>query len=119
MKKIIGLIFASLMIVVGLSADSFAQTKNSKSWSVNNREQRQQKRIYQGIKSGELTARETYRLEKQQARIHRTEARYRASGDGLSWREKYKLQHKLNQSSRNIRRQKHDKQDYQYPKKRL
>lgn len=119
MKKIIGLIFAALIITIGLSADSFAQTKKSKSWSVNNREQRQQKRIYQGVKSGELTAKETYRLEKQQAQLRRTEARYRKSGDGLSWREKYNLQHKLNQSSRTIYRQKHDKQDYQYPKKRL
>lgn len=119
MKKIIGLIFAALVIVGGLSADSFAQMTKSKPWSVNRREQRQQRRVYQGVRAGELTARETYRLEKQQARLRRTEARYRASGDGLSWREKYRLQHRLNQSSRSIYRQKHDRQDYQYPKKRL
>lgn len=119
MKKIISLIFASLVVVFGLSVDSFGQTSKSKPWSINNRQQRQQKRIYQGVKSSELTAKETYRLEKQQARIQRTETRYRASGDGLTWHERYKLQHKLNQSSHNIRQQKHDKQDYQYPKRKL
>jgi len=54
-----------------------------------------------------------------QAQIQRTEARYRASGKGLAWREKYKLHHKLNQSSHNIRHQKYDKQAYQYPKRKL
>ncbi len=82
MKKTIGLIFASLVIAIGLSADASAQTKHP--WSVNHREQRQQRRIYQGARSGELTAKETYRLEKQQAQIRRQEARYRASGNGLS-----------------------------------
>lgn len=119
MKKIISLIFGALILTIGLSIDSLAQTKKAHSWSVNSRESRQQKRIYRGVKSGELTARETYRLERQQAQLRRTEARYRASGNGLSWREKYRLEHKLNQSNRSIYRQKHDKQDYQYPRKRL
>lgn len=122
MKKIIYLMFAALIVAVGLSADSFAQTKKTNPWSINNRQQRQQTRIVRGVKSGELTAKETYRLEKQQVQLRRAEARFRKSGDGLSWREKYILQNRLNQSSRNIYRQKHDKQDYQnprYPKKRL
>ena len=125
MKKIIYFTFAALIVAVGLSADSFAQTKKTHPWSVNNRQQRQQKRIGRGVKSGELTAKETYRLEKQQVQLQRTEARFRKSGDGLSWREKYILQNKLNRSSRSIYRQKHDKQSYpapyypQYPKKRL
>lgn len=118
MKKIIGLIFASLMIIAGLSADSAAQTKH-RSWSVNSRESRQQRRIYQGARSGSLTAKETYRLERQQAQIRRQEAKYRRSGNGLSARERYRLEHRLNQTNRRIYSQKHDRQNQGYPRKRL
>ena len=116
MKKIIGLIFASLLIVVGFSTDSSAQTYRGR---INNRESRQQRRIYQGARNGSLTPRETYRLERQQAQLRRTEARYRRSGGGLSWRERYKLERREDRTSRSIYRQKHDKQLYGYPRKRL
>ena len=118
MKRVTTLIFAALIIALGFSADTFAQTKH-RPRSINNRQQHQQKRIVRGVKSGELTAKETYRLGREQYQIRRMETRFRRSGDGLSWREKYKLQRELNQSSRHIYKQKHDKQDYQYPKKRL
>ena len=115
MKRILGLIFASLVMVFGLSAqDSFGQSKTKK-WSVNSREQRQQKRIVSGIKSGELTAKETFKLGREQYKIRRMEDRFKDSGDGLSWKERYKLQRELNQSSRHIYKQKHDKQDYPKP----
>lgn len=123
MKKTIGLIFAALLIVAGLSADSFAQTSRYRSRSINNRERRQQQRIYQGVRTGRLTTRETYRLERQQYRINRTEARYRRSGGRFTWRERYNLQRRLNRSSRSIYRQKHDRQNYRsyryYPRRRL
>ncbi len=112
MKRITSLLFAALFIVGGLATSDFAQTK-SHPYSINHREQRQQRRIRQGIKSGELTAKETYKLEKQQYKLRRTEARYRRSGNGLTWRERYKLQRQENKTSRMIYRQKHDKQDYQ------
>jgi len=111
MKRITTLILASLIIALGFSADAFAQTK-SRPRSVNNREQRQQNRIVRGVKSGELTARETYRLGRKQYQIRRLESRFRRSGNGLSNRERYRLQRELNQSSRHIYRQKHDRQDY-------
>ncbi len=111
MRKTINLIFAALFVVCALAVSDFAQTK-SRPYSINHREQRQQKRIRQGIKSGELTAKETYKLEKQQYKLRRTEARYRRSGSGLTWRERYRLQRQLNRSSRTIYKQKHDKQDY-------
>ena len=106
-----GMIFASLIIAIGLSADTYGQTK-SKRYSINGRQQHQQQRLVRGIKSGELTARETYRLSREQAQIQRMESRFRRSGDGLSYREGVKLQRELNQSSRHIYRQKHDSQDY-------
>ena len=117
MKKIIGLIFAALLLVAGLSMDSFAQTRYRR--NINARERRQQQRIYQGVRSGSLTRRETYRLERQQVNLRRTEARYRRSGGGLSWRERRNLQRRENRTSRVIYRQKHDRQHYSYPRRRL
>lgn len=78
---------------------------------INQRQGHQQQRIYRGIGSGELTARETYRLERQQAHIARYEARSRADGGGLSWRERYRVERMQDRASRNIYRQKHDRQD--------
>ena len=78
MKKIIGLIFAAVLILAGFSAESFAQR------SINNRERRQQQRIYNGARTGRLTSRETYRLERRQYQIRRTEARFRRSGGRFS-----------------------------------
>ncbi len=111
MKKVTTLFFSALFVVLSFAATDFAQTK-SRPYSINHREQRQQKRIRHGIKSGELTAKETYKLERQQAKLRLTEAKYRRSGNGLTWKERYKLQRQLNRSSRTIYKQKHDRQDY-------
>lgn len=105
MKKIIGLLFAALIAVGGFSLNASAQT-------INRRERNQQRRIYQGIRSGQLNRRESYRLERQQYRTNRLEQRYRRSGGGLSYRERYRLQRRENRTSRNIYRQKHDRQNY-------
>ena len=73
-------------------------------------ERREQARIRQGIRSGELTPRETRRLEKEQARIRVEEAR--AKSDGMVTRgERRRLVRDLRRASRDIYRQKHDRQD--------
>ena len=74
------------------------------------RQQRQQKRIAQGVNSGELTARETARLERQEARLNKEIARDRADGGGLSVAERRKITRQQNRESRRIYRQKHDGQ---------
>jgi hypothetical protein len=110
MKKILGLSFAAFLLVLGLSADSFAQ--NNRGYrGVNQRQRTQQGRIYNGVNSGELTRREAYRLEKQQYRVNRTEQRFRNSGDRLSLRERLILDQRQDRANRNIYRQKHDRQD--------
>lgn len=78
--------------------------------SINRREHRQIHRIVNGIRSGELTAREASRLLAEQARIRVEEWRYRRSGGGLSPREYLDLRRDLNRASRHIYRQKHDGQ---------
>jgi len=79
--------------------------------SINDRERNQQQRIRQGIRGGELTRQEALRLEREQARIRFAEARARRSGGEFTPRERTRIQRELNQSSRHIRRQKHDRQD--------
>lgn len=115
MKKSLSLIFASLIVVCGLSAVSFAQQSRKPWHNINQRERRQDKRTYNGIQSGALTPREAQRLENRDDRIERQEARYRKSGNGLSWGERYRLERGLNHESRYIYRQKHDKQTYPKP----
>ncbi len=79
--------------------------------SINAREHRQQERIRQGERDGDLTRREAERLEAEQARIRVDEAYARRSGDGLSARERARLERELNRSSRDIYRQQHDAQE--------
>jgi hypothetical protein len=112
MKYITAIFFAAAVSVVGFSIDANAQGR------INNRQHKQQKRIVQGVKSGELTAREVYRLERRQLRINRTEDRFRDSGKGLTWRERYILEQRQDRASRSIYRQKHDRQDYDRRKRR-
>ena len=75
-----------------------------------NRQKRQQKRITQGVKSGELTKKETLKLEKNAAKIHRSVAKDRRDGGEFTPRERVKAQKRLNKQSCAIARQKHDKQ---------
>ena len=78
--------------------------------SVVNRQKRQQKRTHQGVKSGELTKKETLKLEKNAAKIHRSLVKDRHDGGKFTPRERAKAQKRLNKQSRAIARQKHDKQ---------
>jgi hypothetical protein len=71
----------------------------------------QQARIYDGVRSGELTPHETYRLERREAHLQNEMARDRADGRGLNLRERARIQHQENRISRDIYRQKHDLQE--------
>ncbi|HYD12803.1 MAG TPA: hypothetical protein VEC11_08140 [Allosphingosinicella sp.] len=77
---------------------------------INQRQGHQQHRIYRGVVSGQLTGREVWRLERQQARIARYEARSRRDGPGLTGRERYRLERMQDRASRNIYRQRRDRQ---------
>ena len=75
---------------------------------INQRQGHQQHRIYNGVQNGQLTGREVYRLERQQAHIARYERRSRADGPGLTGRERYRLERMQDRASRSIYRQRHD-----------
>jgi hypothetical protein len=76
---------------------------------VGRREVRQQKRIAQGVTSGQMTPGETARVERQEGAIRREVKRDRqANGGTLTPREKAKVNRQLNRTSREIRRDKHN-----------
>ena len=79
--------------------------------TVNARQNRQERRILQGVGSGELTRRETRGLVTEQNHIERMEQRARATGGEFTARERARIEREQNQASRHIYRQKHDGQD--------
>ncbi len=94
-----GLVFA---LIVGFTAPVV--------WAgeVKNREENQQDRVAQGLNSGRLTAGETARLEKGEAKIEHD--RQKALADGaMTHRERRKLNHEENRESKKIFRAKHNR----------
>src|SRR5262249_27715277 len=77
--------------------------------AVGQRRENQQDRIAQGIKSGQLTAGETAKLENQQRGINQQVAADRAANGGkLTAGEKQQINKEQNQTSRNIYNKKHN-----------
>jgi hypothetical protein len=103
MKKLT-ITFAAFALLLGASMTAAAQTKTPQ---VNDREQNQKQRIVRGVKHGKLYAQETAKLLNQQARIRKAE--HNAKKDGkVTFKERARLHHELNQASRNIRRKKNN-----------
>lgn len=96
------------LVVSALPALALAQATPATP-NIDKREARQEQRIQQGVKSGELTPRETARLEKGQAKVQRMEAKAKADGT-VTAQERKRIEHEQNVQSRRIARQKHDKQ---------
>src|SRR4029077_9296357 len=77
--------------------------------AVGQRRENQQDRIAQGIKSGQLTPKETSKLEKQQQGINKQVATDRkANGGSLNASQKKQINKSQNQASRNIYQKKHN-----------
>jgi hypothetical protein len=89
----------------------FAQTPTpgQHDYDINQRKTDQQDRIAQGVKSGQLTAGETGRLEHQEAGINKEERGMRAQDNGhLTKADRSTLHQQQNQESRRIYRNKHN-----------
>ncbi len=69
----------------------------------------QERRIEQGVQSGQLTNREVGKLERGQARVNRAEARAGADGH-VGPNEQRRIQNAENRQSKAIHREKHDAQ---------
>lgn len=73
------------------------------------RQAQQQKRIDQGVRSGELNKKEAARLRKGQQRIQKMEDKAMADGK-MTQKERKKIEQAQDQESKKIYREKHDKQ---------
>ena len=94
------------LALISMASVSFAQTRTPR---INHRQANQQRRIAQGVKSGELNRPETARLESREAKIQNDKKE--AKSDGVvTPKERAKLRREENRTSRAIHRQKHDEQ---------
>jgi TolA-binding protein len=104
MKRVLsGLAMMSLL--VGTAA--FAE--NAETPGIDQRQANQERRIDQGVASGQLTEREANRLNRQQEHVNKMEDRAKADGV-VTNRERAKIHGAQDRASRNIARQKHDRQ---------
>lgn len=108
-------LIAALALTVGVSA--FAQAPATPvtpkdptaTPRIDQRQANQQKRIDQGIASGQLTPKEAARLENREAKIAKHEAAAKADGK-VTKAERRKLEREENRASKAIYKQKHDGQ---------
>jgi hypothetical protein len=78
--------------------------------TINQRRELQQHRIAQGVRSGQLTGRETRHLERRETSMGREERHMRAADRGhLTRPDRIALNHRLNRTSRAIYRDKHNR----------
>src|SRR5215470_7961677 len=101
------------VIAAGLMLPAAAQTTDAtpaaKPATINQRERNQQRRIAQGVKSGQLTPAETAHLEHREARINREVKHDRAANGGkLTPAERRQITRQQNRTSRAIYRKKHN-----------
>ncbi len=100
MKKIV--IFLSVMLAFSYLSIDFVYAGRA-----GNRQVKQQKRIHQGLKSGELTKKEALRLEREQRRIQKTKQEAIKDGE-LTPQEQLRLERQQNRANRHIYRLKHN-----------
>jgi hypothetical protein len=99
--SIVAIACAALLLASDASADG----------RIKKRKENQQDRIAQGVQSGQLTAGETARLEKKEARLNAETRDMREDNGGkLTPAEKRRVNRQQNRLSRDIYRQKHDGQ---------
>jgi hypothetical protein len=94
------------LLLVSSAGVSFAWTRSP---GINARQWKQNKRIDQGVNSGELTRKETKKLRAEQKVIKFEERVFKSDGHLGFW-ERKRLHRDLNRASRDIYRQKHDEQ---------
>jgi len=94
-----------------VSAASFAQAASAPAATpgIDKRQANQEQRIDQGVASGQLTRRETHRLERQQSAINKAEDKAKADGT-VTAQERKKLHGMQDRASKGIHHQKHDAQ---------
>ena len=99
------LTYAAWALSAVFSGSVLAQTTQS----AVQRDVNQEKRIEQGLKSGELNTKEASRLEREEGRVNQMESKALSDGK-LSDAEKKRIDREQNRVSKDIYREKHDAQ---------
>ena len=99
------LTYAALAVGALVSTSVLAQNTQD----VIQRDVNQEKRIEQGLKSGELTTKEASKLERDESRVDKMESKALSDGK-LSNAEKRRIEQEQNKVSKEIYREKHDAQ---------
>ena len=100
---------AFAVLSAALSAQAAEPAAQPNMPRVDKRQAQQEQRIEQGVASGQLNARETLRLEREQKHVASAEAK--AEGDGkVTPKERARLARMQNKASHDIHHQKHDAQ---------
>lgn len=107
LKTLLVALVTTLALVVVSGGTSFAKSPRE---VVQTRQVNQQKRIAKGVASGQLTVKETVRLQKQQRHINRTKKRMLADDGRLDRQERRVLDRKQDRASARIYVNKHDRQ---------
>lgn len=110
MKTLSTILFAmtlTLSLAVVASAQTPAPTPGKRTPVVHAKQARQQKRIAEGVNSGELTAGEARKLEKGQKEIQQEKIEARADGT-VTGAERKEIRKEQKESSRKIYRAKHN-----------
>jgi len=102
--------FAAAALVLSLAVPAFAQGPATP--GLDKREANMEKRIEQGKASGALNEKEAARLEKREAKLKMAEERAKADGK-VTPQERKHLNKKADHLSKDIYREKHDKQTAQ------
>lgn len=99
----------SLPVIAHAQTPAPATPSDARGAVIDQRQANQAQRIDQGVKSGELNAREAARMERGQARVQKREDRARADGT-VTKGEARRINRAQNAQSARIYTQKHDKQ---------
>ncbi len=101
------------IVIAVLPGLGLAQTPpapgNNAGARIDQRQANQQKRIDEGVKSGDLNQKEAARLQKGQARVQNLEDKARADGKIIR-EEARRIEHAQDRQSKNIARERNDKQ---------
>jgi hypothetical protein len=107
--KVFTAVLASALCIAPAAMFAQTPTPGAHDYNINQRKADQQGRIGNGVRSGQLTPRETSHLEHQEAGINREERGMRAQDNGhLTKQDRRTIHAQQNQESRRIYRDKHN-----------
>lgn len=108
-KVVLGATVVAASVGIAAGSTAMAQTTYHQRHSIRERQQNQQRRIDQGVRSGQITPRGAAHAEANQARISNEEHQMRAADGGhLTAQDRHQLARQQNRTSRGIYDRKHN-----------